>query len=805
MAGLRPDTGRANERVGLMAASLHILGIRHHGPGSARTVLRALEALKPDAVLIEGPPDAAEVLALAGDEAMKPPVALLVYEPENPSEAAYYPFATFSPEWQAIRWALSHKAEVRFIDLPQSMRPRRHDGALDPELDVDAATAPGSGKPPAAEPAQSSRLNPSPRSDPLDELAIAAGFADGEAWWGRVIEERRGDESPMGVFDAIGEAMGCARKELGHTPHDLLEPAREAHMRKAIRLAIREGYATIAVVCGAWHAPVLGPDALKAIAPKADDEILKELADRMKAGGKRKTAATWIPWTYDRLAFSSGYGAGIHSPGWYEHVWAHPGHISEHWLTRVARLMRREGLDASPASIIETVRLADSLATLRGRAVASLEELSEATLSVLCHGNPLPMKVIARDLIVGHNLGEVPDEAPAVPLQRDLTALQKSLRMKVSAEELPLDLDQRKETDLARSRLLHRLTILQVDWGTIEHDQRQRTSTFHELWKLQWKPELVVRLMEAARWGNTVHDAAAACVADRARQATSLAHLTTMLDHVMLADLPSAVEKLVGRIQQLSAVSADVGHLMEALPPLARVLRYGNVRKTDAALVEPVVAGLLARICVGLLPACGSLDDDAAGDMKGRMDEVNGSLLTLDRPDFAEQWRQTLAKVGDADIHGLVAGRAWRILLDAAGGDQATSEQAAERLSLALSRGNDPVKASAWLEGFIGGSGMVLVHDARLLAIVDQWVASLSRETFEQVCPIARRTFATFAKPERRQIGEKLKRGGLPQGGGSAGAVGAVGGRTIVDDDYEPSRGTLVDPVLRLILGEAMP
>src|SRR5690349_15621880 len=110
-----------------MASDVTVLGIRHHGPGSARMVLRALKKLKPDAVLIEGPPDAAGVIALAGHKEMKPPVALLVYEPDRPSESAYYPFAKFSPEWQAIRWALESKKEVRFIDLPLSLRPRHQE------------------------------------------------------------------------------------------------------------------------------------------------------------------------------------------------------------------------------------------------------------------------------------------------------------------------------------------------------------------------------------------------------------------------------------------------------------------------------------------------------------------------------------------------------------------------------------------------------------------------------------------------------------------------------------------------------
>ena len=84
-----------------MIAGTHILGLRHHGPGSARGVAGALEAIRPQAVLVEGPPDADGLLALAAHAEMRPPVALLIYQPDEPKRAAFYPFAEFSPERQA--------------------------------------------------------------------------------------------------------------------------------------------------------------------------------------------------------------------------------------------------------------------------------------------------------------------------------------------------------------------------------------------------------------------------------------------------------------------------------------------------------------------------------------------------------------------------------------------------------------------------------------------------------------------------------------------------------------------------------
>ena len=97
--------------------SVTVFGIRHHGPGSARSLVEDLGRLGPDCILIEGPPDADALIPLAADKEMRPPVALLIYDPEQPHDGAFFPFAVFSPEWQAIRHGLGAGVPVRFIDL----------------------------------------------------------------------------------------------------------------------------------------------------------------------------------------------------------------------------------------------------------------------------------------------------------------------------------------------------------------------------------------------------------------------------------------------------------------------------------------------------------------------------------------------------------------------------------------------------------------------------------------------------------------------------------------------------------------
>ena len=154
-----------------------IFCIRHHGPGSARSVVRSLWSLNPDIVLVEGPPEAPDTLSLLAEVDMQPPVALLIYPPDHLKQSAYYPFAVFSPEWQAIKYALEKEIPVRFIDLPQTHQIAERIAKEQPEKT--ASEEPDLEKLPENEAAHPKGSTAVPieaiMSDPLGMLAEAAG------------------------------------------------------------------------------------------------------------------------------------------------------------------------------------------------------------------------------------------------------------------------------------------------------------------------------------------------------------------------------------------------------------------------------------------------------------------------------------------------------------------------------------------------------------------------------------------------------------------------------------------------------
>ncbi len=770
-----------------------MLGVRHHGPGSARAVGRALDTLDPVAVVIEGPVELDAVAALAGLASMRPPIAALTYVPDQPRRASFYPMASFSPEWVALRWALAHGRVVRFADLPAANQLARPPG--DGDHPGDRARA----NPDGADPA---------RADPLATLAAAAGFDDPERWWEDAVElHHRG----LDAFDAVMDAMIEVRASTGELDSDLL---REAAMRRVLRAtlaAVRadasggdrsggdrsgagvgvDGTAAVVMVCGAWHAPALRRDRWPSAA--SDNARLQNLP-------RTKVAATWVPWTSRRLSYASGYGAGVASPGWYHHLFTAPDQPVARWLVRTARLLRREELATSPAAVVEATRLAETLAVLRGRPLAGLTEVSEATQAVLCGGSAIPMSIVGDRLLVGDDMGRVPPETPMIPLARDLADTQRRLRLKPSPVATTLELDLRLPSHRERSALFHRLGLLGIGWAE-PADTGRTTGTFREAWRLEWRPELALAVIEAGGTGTTVAAATTDAVAQQATTA-DIATLCRLVEQALPAELPEALDTVMAALGERAARQHDVVRLMASVEPLARATRYGDVRGIDTVTLASVLTGIVTRVAIGLPPAATALDDDAAHELRRHLDSVHRGLAALDDGPLRGQWLDSLeSTLARTDTHGLIAGRSARILLD---GGRLGGDDAAIRLSRSLSTASPPIQAAAFLEGFLAGDAMLLLHDQVLLQLIDGWVAGVADEAFDDVLPLLRRAFSVYQPAERRVIGEAVGRRdpNRPTGAGTTGAsmAGTMAG---AEGDIDLDRAAQVEPVLRLLLGLA--
>jgi len=712
---------------------VHVFGIRHHGPGSAKRLLAALQSLQPDCLLIEVPADAEPALASVPLSEIVPPVALLLYDAANLSKASWLPFASFSPEWQALLYAQEQSVPITFMDLPMTVQfalKANDDAPLLANL--------------------TSKTDPKLLRDPLGYMANLAGYTDGERWWDATFEQATETDT---VFEAITEMMSALR-EGGHVLESTETLLREAFMRQSLRAALKKGFQRIAVVCGAWHAPVLRD--WKQFDAKKDAALLRGLE-------KVKTRHTWIPWTYERLATQSGYAAGIISPAWYERLFHSPsGQVLGHWMAQVSRLLRDEGLEASAAQATEAVRLAESLASMRDKALPALEELEEAVLAVFCAGSTLPLELIRQRLIIGEKAGTVPDKLPSSPLQRDLENRLKAARLqkfwgmsgeqwlKASAAKPQGGIDLREATDLLKSQLLHQIKLLDIPWGTTVEVPDGRLGSFWETWKLHWQPEFLIRLIEAAMWGNTIFEAAESRTCHRAMEMENLPALSELTLETLKAGLSDAASALIERLGDLATLDKDIFHLLDCLPTLINIARYGDVRKTDAAAVNALIGVFIPHICIALPGACTGVDEAVPQDIFQKILSLQRAIHLPEKADYIELWQHALLKTAlHPAAHPLLRGACTRMLFEE---KFQTPQQTAQHMQLALSRGQTTLSAAQWVEGFLHGSGLLLIHQPALWSMLDEWLVDLDEAAFKETLPVLRRTFSNFSTSERRKM-----------------------------------------------------
>ncbi len=744
---------------------LQVFGIRHHGPGSARSLRESLVNFQPDILLVEGPPDADALIPQIANSKLIPPVALLIYDPKDLGRAAYFPFADFSPEWQAIQWALKQDIPVRFIDLPQTM----HFGLNKAEAEnkqLSLATPEG----PAESPAE--RLL---RRDPMAYAAQESGYRDSERWWEAMFEN---PENPIEIFPAIVELIAAMRANVASLPPR--EQMREAYMREMIRKARKEGFERIAVVCGAWHSAML--DQIDQIPVKQDKAILRGIK-------KVKTKATWVPWTYDRLSQASGYGAGVISPAYYQLLFHNREELLSRWMTKVARLFRKEDFDASSAHVIEAIRLAETLATMRGLSVAGLEEMYEAAVSIFCEGYPERMAIIENQLIIGNQMGKVPPEIPVIPLQQNLEKTIKSARLSKfwqSTERAEKKLDLRTPTNLLASHLLHRLDLLGIPWGTLQKNSRFNTGNFTENWKLKWQPDFAIRIIEAGMWGNTVHSACNQFLKHQAKTIQDLPQLTGLIESALNADLEPAVATLVDRLKELAALTRDVQNLLTALPALVNAMRYGSTRKLKIGALAQVIDKMIPRICLALPVASTAIDEEASKELFEKLLEANEAINLLSNAHYLQQWYEALEKLSELpQVNSILRGACIRMLFDK---ERLDTESTATRMYFALSQADEATEAALWLEGFLHGSGLLLVHNPVLWNILDGWMEQLTLLAFQDILPLLRRTFSGFSRPEREKMMALARRGQIETEQATA---------SLIDE----GRAAKVLPTVKLLLG----
>ncbi|BFV61064.1 DUF5682 family protein [Kitasatospora sp. CMC57] len=611
-------------------AGPYLIGVRHHSPAVAAVVPALLAAADPQVLCVELPADFQSWLPHLADPGTRAPVALAGAGADG--RLGFYPFADFSPELAAIRWAREHGVEVLCCDLP---------------LGADVPSGPAA---PGAAPRYA------------DGLAAAGTGRDGDDLWDRTVEVRAPGSTPEAVRRAALAVGWALRQDAAeHGGIHAQDLAREAHMRRVIARA-GAGGRRVAVLVGAFHGPALS-------AP----------ADGPEAEAEAAVTTSLVPYTFGLLDARSGYPAGIRDPRWQQAVLDAGGDpervqaAAARAITDVCRELRAAGHPAGTGEAAETLRLAGDLARLRGLPAPGRGELLEAVTSVLGQGEPLGRgRSLARALetvLVGTERGRTAPGTPRSGLGPSVEAELAELRLPApeDPEQRELRLDPlRSPLDRRRETLLQRLAVCGVGYGeSVQVAGTGDASALTTRWRVSWTPSAAARLDLAGVRGVTAELAAAGTLRERTRLETADGgpSCTQLLDGLRAAaacDLPALVGERLSDAAELLPATASLPELLNALD-LLEALRRGHLPGTTEATREQtaeLTVALLDAAVRGLPGLSGSDDPGDAAALVALATRAGEHRLGL-RMDAA---LAQLADSGSPLVQG--AALAARVLLD---------------------------------------------------------------------------------------------------------------------------------------------
>lgn len=747
-------------------ATVHIFGVRHLSPAGAKHLLDVMEQVRPTAVLIEGPQDASPEIRHLTNPNTKPPVAILAFTDELPVRTAMWPFAVYSPEYQAMLWAAGNGAHCAFIDLPTSavlaLQSVRSEDVPDLVEEAERENDRHSPDVPALEADLPNEGLNEQEASIYQRIAALAGEQDYDMYWERHYEHNMSPGAYQQAILAFSEQMRALTEpmesSLKRTEY-AYNAVREAYMLRQIQETIAAGHQPdkIVVVCGAYHAAALA-NGLNAMS----DEELAALPTR-------SSKLTLMPYSYYRLSSMSGYGAGNNAPHYYELMWEHItagtlDQLPEHYLSRAARLLREAGTHRSTAEVIEAVRLAQSLAALYNGSAPTLLDLRDAAKTLLGQGELGAVAEALARLDVGTAIGSLAEGVSQTPIQDDLNRFLRQLKLEkyktTVAADLALDLRENRRVkseearflDLKRSTLFHRLQLLGISLAKYR-GSGQEQATWAEHWVIQWTPEVEIEVVESTLLGETIEVACAFVLQQKLQECTSIDEAAKLIRTACECALLTQMDAARQVLQHIAADSQDVVQMGAAAHELSMIIRYGDVRRMDTTPLEPLLAQLFLRASLFLLDAS-SCNDEASAAMLSAINQLNSIALDHQEQVEDELWIQQLTELARRDDRNpRLSGFACAILLER---NILSASQCAEEVSRRLSPGIPADIGAGWFEGLSMRNRYALLSRMSLWEQLNAYIESLDDEEFRRALVFLRRSFSTFNPSEKVMIAEIL-------------------------------------------------
>lgn len=729
------DVSKLVARLCDTTADVVYFPVRHHSPVCAFLVRQLIADMQPGAVLIEGPSDFNDHFSelLLGHDL---PIAIYSYfrreddESTNDQyEGVYYPFCEYSPEWVALSQATDVGAVARFVDLPWS---EVADAERSTHRYADAELR---------------------RGRYVQALCHRLHVEDFDDLWDRIVESH----VEIQLADYLSRVHSlCVNIRLWEEEVSEADRQREAYMASQIGAYQAEVDGRILVVTGGFHSGALVARLEGHECPGIDDPKPNKRQSRITDPGIALTT-----YSYERLDSLRGYDAGLPNPGFYEHAWRQRdgGSSFDHQplLSNLVEALRERKQTLSTADLIAVETSARALAAIRGRQHVWRSDLIDAVTSSLIKDEleydcESPFIDAVRAVLRGERQGKLAEGTRVPPLVLQIREQLEEHDLLPAYRSRTIELDLLDPLDQEKSRLLHRLEILQV--GGVQRvagtDFLARDDLEHlwESWKLRWSPEFESSCIEASRYGTSVSGAIAACLTEQAQKSKQNASASAaLLVRAAQAGVDTLSPKLLDSLEKLITIEPQFHYTAEALGHLLFLYCYDEaLGTTGLPRLTQIVTGAFSR-SLWLLELLGQNAPNDGSLLKGMRAVLEtfqraGADLEITEEEFVEVLQRVQ---GDQNkpphVRGGAAGSLWTI------GKTDLDGVLSDLLYFA-----NPQHLGDFLTGVFSLAREVAQRHPGVVRTIDELLLQFGADEFKSALPSLRLAFTSFTPREKHHM-----------------------------------------------------
>ncbi|MCU0329043.1 MAG: DUF5682 family protein [Chitinophagales bacterium] len=706
-----------------MRPELQVCGILHNSPCSAFNLVKALNEIQPDIVLIEIPSDFQSLIPLVLVQDVRPPFIFQAYDLQGRS--INFPLTIYTPEYQAIIWAAQHKKTIRCIDLP------------------------------ACHQIVYEKFKPNLLQNTKEESpdCLMEHIEEFDRKYENLILNL--EHQPEIFLASIQEIYQEFRQEhesnLNRNDRELeLIRLRESYMMKQIEDTIEEGYALdqIFVIVGAYH--------LKAI--KSNE--LETNQDFLKIA-KTEVTINLAYTSYDNLANLYDWKA----PKYREMIWKHLNQNSLdrlplEYLSELADIIRRNlNLYLSSAHLISALELANALAAIRNHKFPILNDLHESLITICSDPDIEEIISLAKELFIGYDKGYLPQEYHNSLLLQDfnyqieLLQLNSFFYSKAKHTE-QIELDLRKvdnkggKIDLKKSIFLHRLWLILCKF----YYSNGNITNWNETWNYTIFKNINITLSQHSIYSNTIKDEASRILKNYVIETAELQELChDILATSIFCDLSHIYEEVSELIKTKIATSYSLIALADAIKNLDFILNFKIIYEFNTQFIYDIFYQIYIRVC-SIISRESHCSNAKARDLLPKIQYLDFSFQQYPNIDQYNLWHKELINICQNNtVNPLISGFTLSKIIEH---DLLQETIINNEIQFRLSENQHIEKATLWVEGFISYNVKVLITKHEIWFVLVRFIEQLSPELFAENLIYLRRAFANCDRDTKNKIAE---------------------------------------------------